>query len=31
MERDWLDETGELAERLRAVPWGATPLTPNAT
>jgi hypothetical protein len=30
MERDWLYETGELAERMRAVRWGATPLTPTA-
>ena len=31
MERDWLYETGELAERMRAFPWGATRLTPSAT
>ena len=31
MERDWHYETGELAERMRAFPWGAKLLTPSET
>ena len=31
MERDWHYETGDLAERMRAFPWGAKLLTPSAT
>ena len=30
-ERDWLDETGELTERMRAFPWGTAPLEPSTT
>ena len=31
MERDGLDETGQLPERICAFPWGTTPLEPSAT
>ena len=30
-ERDWLDETGELTERMRAFPWGTAPLESSTT
>jgi hypothetical protein len=31
LERDWLDEKGELTERMGASPWGTAPLEPSTT